>query len=154
MLFLKAQSHFIIAQCLSYASYASSYTGLDYDYMTAWGNAMCANQDKSPINIDTLTAIKDNTICAPQFELNIDSTKQTFRISNNGYTLSLVTNTLCTYTQSQITQTSSSQYRNQLKAKSRHRMRPHTSLSHPVATQCLHSQIIFNQHHLNTTHTA
>merc|ERR550532_2579982 len=73
----------ISTQCLS------TYTDLDYDYMTEWGNAMCANQHKSPININTLTATKDNTICAPQFDINIDSTKQTFRISNNGYTLSL-----------------------------------------------------------------
>jgi len=59
--------------------------------MTHWGEvySMCNAQDESPINIQTLQTINGphNSICNPFFNWTVDFTKQTFKITNNGHSV-------------------------------------------------------------------
>jgi len=77
--------------------YASSEGGKwDYDNAGNWGEdwPMCNDApDESPINIDTFVPgeiITDQQICTETFEWDVDFTKQTFKIKNNGYSFNLI----------------------------------------------------------------
>eukprot|EP01083_Nonionella_stella_P090124 251801_1 len=84
----------LVALLLFAAGYSNSlrsYTHWDYDHMSEWSNehSMCDSPNESPINIQPSKTTMNHKICDATFEWNIDYTKQTFKITNNGHTISL-----------------------------------------------------------------
>jgi carbonic anhydrase len=63
-----------------------------YDHMAEWEtevNTMCGAQDESPIDILTSDVVYDEDVCTAPFEWNVDFTKQTFQVKNNGHSIAL-----------------------------------------------------------------
>lgn len=50
---------------------------------------MCNQPDQSPIDIKTVTATKDRSVCTEEFDWEVDFTKQSFKLANNGHSLTL-----------------------------------------------------------------
>eukprot|EP01083_Nonionella_stella_P026319 72377_1 len=73
---------------LSEYSMGSSWT---YDDMSHWSDEypMCGIQNGSPIDIKPYEAVFNPQICDSTFEWDVDYTKQTFKISNNGHSIAL-----------------------------------------------------------------
>eukprot|EP01083_Nonionella_stella_P051566 136937_1 len=71
---------------------ASQMAHWDYQHQSEWSNdyEMCETQDQSPIDIKIAQSVLDPNVCNATFEWEIDFTKQTFAITNNGYSLVLV----------------------------------------------------------------
>jgi len=64
----------------------------DYENNQAfWGDvsSMCSSQDQSPIDVNTLTAIKDPSVCVAAFDWDINLKHDRFKVSNNGHTIAL-----------------------------------------------------------------
>ena len=70
--------------------------GAQWDYeawdIAIWKNTypLCGAGDASPINIDTDTAFVLEELCTSEFEWDIDSDHNTFRVTNNGHTIIVV----------------------------------------------------------------
>ncbi len=64
----------------------------NYDIVSSWSHdyPMCATNDQSPIDITTSEAVVDDSVCGAYFEWDVDYTKQTFKIKNNGHSIGLV----------------------------------------------------------------
>eukprot|EP01084_Bolivina_argentea_P096058 172695_1 len=62
-----------------------------YDHMSSWSDdyPMCATSDQSPIDIQSLEAVVDPSVCTANFEWDIDFSKQTFKVTNNGHSIAL-----------------------------------------------------------------
>eukprot|EP01083_Nonionella_stella_P150367 478933_1 len=63
----------------------------DYQHQSEWSNdyEMCGTQDQSPIDIKIAQSVLDPNVCNATFEWEIDFTKQTFVVANNGHSLNL-----------------------------------------------------------------
>lgn len=64
----------------------------NYDDMSSWTNSysMCNQPDQSPIDINTFSATKDTSVCTAQFDWDVDYSKTTFKVGNNGHSLYFV----------------------------------------------------------------
>eukprot|EP01083_Nonionella_stella_P220715 789365_1 len=73
---------------LSENSMGSSWT---YDDMSHWSDEypMCGIQNGSTIDIKPYEAVFNHQICDSTFVLEVDYTKQTFKISNKGHSIAL-----------------------------------------------------------------
>jgi len=65
----------------------------DYDDMV-WQKlsdkwSMCGAQDESPIDVNTLTATRDSSVCVARFDWDINLKHDTFKVVNNGHTIAL-----------------------------------------------------------------
>jgi len=63
----------------------------DYVDMSSWSNtySMCNQPDQSPIDIQTFSATTDRSVCTEEFDWEVDFTKTTFKLANNGHSLSI-----------------------------------------------------------------
>eukprot|EP01083_Nonionella_stella_P302115 1040359_1 len=70
---------------------ASQMAHWDYQHQSEWSNdyEMCGTQDQSPIDIKIAQSVLDPNVCNATFEWEIDFTKQTFVVANNGHSLNL-----------------------------------------------------------------
>eukprot|EP01084_Bolivina_argentea_P023036 42877_1 len=66
-------------------------SGWSYDSISDWSHdyPMCATTDQSPIDIQSSEAVIDPSVCTAKLEWDIDFTKQTFKIGNNGHSITL-----------------------------------------------------------------
>jgi len=55
----------------------------------ASGHSMCNQPDQSPIDIKTFTATNDPSVCTKDFNWDVDYSKTTFKLANNGHSLSI-----------------------------------------------------------------
>jgi len=51
--------------------------------------SMCNQPDQSPIDINTFTATTDTSVCTKDFNWDVDYTKTTFKLANNGHSLAI-----------------------------------------------------------------
>lgn len=63
----------------------------NYDDMGSWKDSysMCNQPDQSPIDIVTFSATKDRSVCTETFDWDVDYTKTSFKLANNGHSLVL-----------------------------------------------------------------
>jgi len=66
-------------------------SGWTYPEQLDWADhySMCDNNDESPIDIITTTAINDDEICTREFNWSLNYNHTTFKIANNGHTIVL-----------------------------------------------------------------
>jgi len=64
----------------------------DYEHMSQWGDdfSMCYTSDQSPIDINTDTVVYDTNVCSNEFEWDLDTSVDTFKVVNNGHSIALI----------------------------------------------------------------
>jgi len=64
----------------------------DYEHMSHWGDdyPMCYTPDQSPIDINTDSVVYDDEVCSNEFEWDLDTSVETFKVANNGHSIVLV----------------------------------------------------------------
>lgn len=63
----------------------------DYDHMSHWGDdySMCYTKDQSPIDIHTDSVKYDSSVCSNEFEWDVDTSVENYKITNNGHSIVL-----------------------------------------------------------------